>query len=63
MTLDELLEIRPVDPEIIRRGVEEMKAEARLYQLRELRKDVGLNQRRESERAKLQAPDQRITQN
>ncbi len=44
MTLDELLEIRPVDPEIIRQGVEEMKAEARLYQLRELRKDVGLTQ-------------------
>ncbi|MBF0807743.1 XRE family transcriptional regulator [Rothia nasimurium] len=50
MTLDELLKIHPVDPEYIEQELQEMRAETRLYQLRELRKDTGITQAQLAER-------------
>lgn len=44
MTLDDLLAIRPVDPAYLEQELHEMHQEARLYQLKQLRKNTGLTQ-------------------
>ena len=43
-TLEELKQMRPVDSHELQRLVNEMHAEARVFQLQELRKDLGLTQ-------------------
>ncbi|WP_237232670.1 helix-turn-helix domain-containing protein [Rothia nasisuis] len=43
-TLEELKQMRPVDSQELQRLVNEMHAEARVFQLQELRKDLGLTQ-------------------
>ncbi|WHS49640.1 MULTISPECIES: helix-turn-helix domain-containing protein [Rothia] len=43
-TLEELKQMRPVDSHDLQRLVNDMHAEARVFQLQELRKDLGLTQ-------------------
>lgn len=43
-TLEEMLAIRPANQERLRQKVDDMHQEARLYQLRQLRKEAGLTQ-------------------
>lgn len=50
MTLDEFLEQHPVDQAYLEQEVKEMQAETRLYQLKELRKELGLTQVQLAER-------------
>lgn len=44
-TLEELKQMRPVDSQDLQRLVNEMHAEARVFQLQELRKDLGMTSR------------------
>lgn len=44
MLLEEYLQTRPVDPELVAQHKERLRGELRAYKLRELRKESGLSQ-------------------
>ena len=59
-TLQEMLAKRPVDPEYIKAEVQKMHEEARLYRLKEMRKETGITQQNLAKR--LGVAQNRISQ-